>query len=325
MYKVLSIDGGGIRGVIPAVVLKHIEQQKGKKIAEMFDLIVGTSTGGILAAGVSVKKSKQVNKPKYSADDLLKLYVDYGAEIFSRSFWDGITSGGGLLDEKYSADNLEKLLKKYFKEMTLRDVVKPVVITSYDIEARSPYFFKTVRAAEDPKNRNHRLRDVCRATSAAPTYFETAKTPTAGRQGPERALVDGGVFMNNPAAAGLVEAVKTGNGLDNIMVVSLGTGISTRPIPYEKAKSWGVAGWVKPVIDVMMDGQADAAAYQCGQLLPNIGAGDDQRYFRFDTRLNMALDDLDAANAGNIRNLMYEGHEILEEQADEVTRLLDKL
>ena len=169
MFNVLSIDGGGIRGVIPAVLLKHIEEKVGKRVADIFDLIVGTSTGGILAAGLTVPKRD--GTPKFSAEDMLALYADRGREIFDRSFWRGITSAGGALDEQYDHKPLEKILKEYLGDSTLKDCIVPIVLTSYDIEKRQPYFFKTRRAREK-KDRNHYLRDAARATSAAPTYFE---------------------------------------------------------------------------------------------------------------------------------------------------------
>lgn len=324
-FKILSIDGGGIRGVIPATILQYIEETKGKPIAEMFDLLVGTSTGGILAAGLAVQKSKSKKVPKFEAVELLNLYVEQGAKIFERSLWDGITSGGSLLEEKYSAKNLEKLLKQYFGDATLTDVVKPVMITSYDIEARAPYMFKTSRASENP-GRNHLLRDVCRATSAAPTYFEPALTPTASGKGPKRALVDGGVFMNNPAAPALVEVLSENFGtLDEILLVSLGTGENTRAIPYKEAKDWGKLGWVTKVIDIMMDGQADTSDFQCRQLLEKQGSSSNPRYFRFDTKLDIALDDIDAANAGNIRALQLEAQQIISDNAKAFSRLLPLL
>jgi len=111
MRNILSIDGGGIRGVIPAALLTHIEAKTGKRIAEMFDMIVGTSTGGILAAGLAVEGAK--GKPKYTAQELLDLYVDQGRTIFTRSFWKGVTSSAGLLDEQYDEKPLERILKKY--------------------------------------------------------------------------------------------------------------------------------------------------------------------------------------------------------------------
>lgn len=318
MYRVLSIDGGGIRGVIPAVLLQHLEQATGKAISELFDLIIGTSTGGILAAGLTVPRAN--GSPKLAAEDMLDLYVERGAEIFRRSFWDGVTSAGGMLDEQYSEKPLERLLKQYLGDATLTDCIKPVVITSYDIERREPYFFKS-RRAEESVDRNHFLRDAARATSAAPTYFEPAVIKSMATRPTRRVLVDGGVFVNNPALAGFSEAVSIGQRPEEIIVVSLGTGVATRAIPYEKAKDWGALGWIRPLISVMMDGQADAADFHLRQLMPDEEMGAAQRYFRFDTELELALDDMDAANAANIAALKAEAGQILRSQSSEFERL----
>ena len=108
-------------------------------------------------------------------------------------------------------------------------------------------------------------------------------------------------------------------------MVSIGTGVATRKIPYEDAKDWGALNWAKPIIGVMMDGQADSADYHLRMLLPDEATDDAQRYFRFDTELDLALDDMDAANAGNIQNLKDEAAEILEKHQNELERLVQKL
>jgi patatin-like phospholipase/acyl hydrolase len=320
MFKVLSIDGGGIRGVIPGQLLVHIEEKTGKRISELFDLIVGTSTGGILAAGLAAPDKN--GKPKFTAEDMLALYAEKGNKIFERSFWRGVTSIGGAADEQYDHGPLEQILKKYLGDLTLADCIVPIVITAYDIERREPYFFKTSRA--DRKDRNHYLRDVARATSAAPTYFEPAMTKSLpkNRAGKKRALVDGGVFVNNPAMCGYVEACSMGAQPADIAVVSLGTGVATRKIPYEDAKDWGFVGWLRPIISVMMDGQADAADYHLREILPDENADEQQRYFRLDTKLDLALDDLDAANASNIQGLKDEAFQIIKEDAETLDRMV---
>ena len=322
MYKVLSIDGGGIRGVIPAAILHWMEEQSGKAISELFDLVVGTSTGGILAAGLAAPKTAKL--PKYTAKDMLELYTERGREIFERSFWRGVTSLGGTADESYDHRPLERILKRYLGDAALTDCLVPIVVTSYDIERREPYFFKT-RRAKEKKDRNHLLRDAARATSAAPTYFEPEVVKSLAGKPTRRVLVDGGVFANNPGMCAYVEAMTMGAQPAETLVVSLGTGIATRKISYEDAKDWGTLGWVRPIISVMMDGVSDSADYQLRQLLPDEKQDDNQRYFRFDTDLDLALDDMDAAGAGNIRNLKAEAEQILDKQKAEFTRLLAKL
>ncbi|MFT6556494.1 patatin-like phospholipase family protein [Sneathiella sp.] len=322
VYKILSIDGGGIRGVIPAVLLQYLEAESGKAIADLFDLIVGTSTGGILAAGATVPDA--TGKPKYSATDLLKIYEDHGTEIFSRSFWKGIVSAGGMTDEQYDEEALENLLDRYFGTTTLKDCLKPVILTSYDIEARAPYFFKS-RQALKTDTRNHFLKDAARATSAAPTYFEPEMVMTEPDTGLQRALIDGGVFVNNPAMCAYTEAVSEGADPSDMLLVSLGTGITTRKIPFDEAKDWGALGWVRPIISVMMDGTADATDFHLDLILGGKRKQNSQRYFRFDKHLTHALDDMDAAHSANIQALKKEGSSIIDDNKQELEKLINLL
>lgn len=313
-YKILSIDGGGIRGVIPAMLLVAIEERTEKPVSSLFDLIAGTSTGGILAAGLAAPKGPDDGpgspEPKFKASDLLELYEERGKDIFKRSFWERFSSFGGLTDEKYPREGIEGVLKTYFGDIQLKDVLTEILVTSYEIEERHPYFFKSAKAKSDPAERNHFLRDVARATSAAPTYFEPAEVHTAGGSGDRiRYLVDGGVFANNPSLCAYAEAMRLGKPADKVLVVSLGTGVGTRPIDHDKAKDWGIVGWVRPVIDVMMDGVADAVHYQLRQMLP------EERYYRFNTYLREAVDDMDAANRANINALKREAERILDDKA----------
>src|SRR5215204_3709350 len=139
MQKVLSIDGGGIRGIIPAMVLAEIERLTGKRIAEMFDLVAGTSTGGILALGLT--KPGQDGKPQYSAKKLIDLYETEGGKIFSIPVWHQIHSVGGVAEEKYPATGIEEVAKEYFGELRLAEALTEVLVTAYEIEKRGPWFF----------------------------------------------------------------------------------------------------------------------------------------------------------------------------------------
>ena len=238
LFRVLSIDGGGIRGVIPARILAEIEDRTNCRICDLFDLIAGTSTGGILTVGLTAPHPSAEDLPRFTASEMLHLYEARGRDIFKRSLWDGITSIGGLADEKYPNDGVEGVLEEYFSDTELCDTRVEVLVTSYDLTARHPYFFKTRRARARPDERNHFLRDVARATAAAPTYFEPAAVPTPGG-GSVRYLVDGGVFANNPASCAYVEALSVKPPDDEIVLVSLGTGVTTRPIRYQEAKRLG--------------------------------------------------------------------------------------
>jgi uncharacterized protein len=312
--KVLSIDGGGIRGIIPALVLAEIERQTGKPACELFDLIAGTSAGGIIALGVTVPA--QDGKPRHSAEQIVELFVEEGTKIFSRSLLRTIETVDGLLQEKYSAKGLEAVLSKYLADATLSQALADVLITSYDIQGREPFFFKSPQARERP-GLNYPMPVVARATSAAPTYFEPEHAIPPAREPGEPSdytLVDGGTFANNPAMCAYAEAMRDNPGAD-VLVVSLGTGRLTESIPFARARDWGLIEWARPLLGVIMDGSSRAIDYQLDQLL---GA---TRHFRFQTVLEGVSDSLDDVSAANIEGLRELGEKLIAEEATRVAEV----
>jgi uncharacterized protein len=305
MRKVLSIDGGGIRGIIPAMVLAEIERRTGKRTAEVFDLLAGTSTGGILALGLT--KPGQDGGPEYSARELIELYETEGGRIFDRSVWHRIHSVGGLAEEKYPATGIDEVALEYFGDVPLSQAHKEVLVTAYEIEKRGPWFFKRRHALDPKEGFDPLMREVVRATSAAPTYFEPLplKVGSLGN----RAFIDGGVHSNNPAMCAYVEARKIHSSENDFLVLSLGTGEPTREMPYDEVQGWGLAQWAQPILNVVFDGVADTVDYQLRELLPT--EGDDRRYYRFQTVLVTGKDDLDDAGATNIQALKMKANEII--------------
>ena len=146
--RVLCIDGGGIRGLIPALVLAEIERRTGRRIAQMVDLVAGTSTGGILACALT--RPGPDGAPRFSADELADIYVEEGPEIFRRSLLKRIFSGGGWIDERYEDDGLDAALERYLGDASLSDAVCDVFVTAYDIHDRFAFFFRSARARSDP-------------------------------------------------------------------------------------------------------------------------------------------------------------------------------
>lgn len=321
MQKVLSIDGGGIRGIIPAMVLAEIERRTQTRIAEMFDLIAGTSTGGILALGLT--KPGQDNKSEYSAKRLIELYETEGEKIFSIPVWHRIHSAGGLAEEKYPSDGIEEVTQRYFGDRRLAEALTEVLVTAYEIEGRAAWFFKRRHArAENRNGDNFLMREIARATSAAPTYFE----PFLVEGGPHDkcALIDGGVHSNNPAMCAYVEARKIHPEENDFLVVSLGTGELTRSLPYEEVKGWGLALWAQPILNVVFDGVADTVNYQLRELL-STEDGEARRYYRFQTQLDIGKDDMDDASRTNIAALKVKAREIIAKNEDALKALCAQL
>jgi predicted acylesterase/phospholipase RssA len=314
--RILAIDGGGIRGIIPAAVLRHIEQRTGSPIADLFHMVAGTSTGGILGAGLTAPDAN--GRPRFSAADMGDLYRTEGEEIFSHSFWHGFGSLGGTADEKYEADNLERILRERLGDTPLSAALGDLLVTSYDIRRRRPLFFKSWRArgedlepGQTPADREFRLRDAARATSAAPTY------------------VDGGVFANNPAMCAVASARILYPGAANFLIVSLGTGLTEREIPYEQAKDWGLLGWARPLLGVIFDGVSDTVHYQLAQ---EFNQGARRRYYRFQIDLGgrrddpaSPNDDMDDARPENIRLLEAKAEELIRRERPNPNRLINQL
>ncbi|HEX6492940.1 MAG TPA: patatin-like phospholipase family protein [Candidatus Dormibacteraeota bacterium] len=312
MTRILSIDGGGIRGIIPATVLSEIERRTGRRIADLFEVIAGTSTGGILACGLTV--ADPTGRPMRTAAELAHMYVEEGPRIFPHEFLGRIRS---LIDEKYPQKGIETVLRTYMGDAMLSDTLTEIVVTAYDIERRRPFFFRSLRARRDA-GYDFPLWMVARATSAAPSYFEPFLLPAQPPDG-HYALVDGGVFANNPAMCAYVDADAGRARRDDVLMVSLGTGSLTRPLPYEKVKDWGLLQWTRPILDVVFDGVSDATDYQLLQILGP------ENHHRLQVDLDVASDALDDVDPENLHNLVLEGDRLVRDRSDEIDRICARL
>jgi patatin-like phospholipase/acyl hydrolase len=293
--RVLRIDGGGIRGIIPALVLAEIERRSDKRVWELFDLIAGTSTGGILVCALCAPDP-------LPAEQLVGLYEEEGPHIFDRSVWQRIRSAEGLLDEKYSADALDRALERFLSDKRLADTKPDLLVPAYNMGEPGPYFFKSRKAREEGED--FPLSLVARATSAAPTYFEPSKLN-------DQALVDGGVFATNPAMCAFAEVMRFQPTAD-IVLLSLGTGQRTRKRTFADVKDWGLVEWARPILDVVFDGVSDAVNYQLAHVL------EEGHYWRLQVELTDASDDLDDASEKNLRDLRAQAEQLIADSSAEI-------
>jgi uncharacterized protein len=285
--KVLAIDGGGIRGLIPALVLEEIERRTGRPAAELFDLVAGTSTGALITCALT--------RPQpMPAARVAEIYEEEGPEILDRSSLQTIKSAGGLIDERYDARGLVTTLRRHLGDTRLADATTAVLLTTYDLETRAAL----VLGNED----DLAMVDAAHASSAAPTYFEPVRVGA-------RTLIDGGVFATNPAMLAYAQA-----GGEVEVLASLGTGEHTRPLHFDEVKDWGQINWARPILDVVFDGSADAVDAQLGRLI-------DDRYIRLQTRLDEASDDLDDASPENLAALRREAEQLIAARTDDIDRL----
>lgn len=249
-FQILSLDGGGIKGLFSAFLLHKLEEDHGVSIASRFDMIVGTSTGGIIALALGLGKTPE---------EIVRLYSNLGGRVFpGPSWWRWLR---GWIAMRYPATPLEAELKECFQDRLLGHSRKMLVIPSYDLGHREVRVFKT--AHDERLKRDHRVPawQVAMATSAAPTFFP------AHREIEERRLVDGGVWANNPVMVGIVEAVSMLKiPLDAIRVLSIGTTAEMKHHA-DRLDRGGRLQWAAPVADVIMDAQSNGATGQASLLL----------------------------------------------------------
>jgi len=250
-FQILSLDGGGLKGIYSAAVLAALEQAIGVPIISRFDLIVGTSTGGIIALGLGLGLSPR---------EILDFYVRSGVEVFTDRL--RLRAIRRLVRPKYSRSRLEHAVREVFNDRLLGESSKALVIPAYDLDADRVYLFKTPHV--ERFDRDWRVPDweVAMATSAAPTYFP------AFRLGSDRTrLIDGGVWANNPSPIAVVEAVSSfGADLKQIRLFSLGT-TSAATVRKKSLDHGGFVQWGLGGLEVLLKGQSVGASTAAFHLL----------------------------------------------------------
>jgi uncharacterized protein len=252
-FQILALDGGGVRGIFSAALLAGLERDLSIRLVDHFDLVVGTSTGGIIALGLGAGMTPR---------EILDFYVQDRDSIFeNRMGWRAVRRP---FVAKYNSAPLENSLRRTFGGTLLGESRTPLVVPSYDIGENAVHLFKTPHHTR--LRRDHRIEmwAVAMATSAAPTYFPTFRLP-----GDHVRLVDGGVWANNPALVGVTEAVSMfGQPLDTIRVLSIGTSASGRTRS-KRLDNAGLLRWVHEpnVVEVLLSGQSAGAFAQVQHLV----------------------------------------------------------
>ncbi|KAL4566287.1 hypothetical protein LXL04_030401 [Taraxacum kok-saghyz] len=280
LITILSIDGGGIRGIIPATILAFLESQlqeldgKDARLADYFDVMAGTSTGGLVTAMLTAPN--KINRPLYAAKDIVPFYMEHGPKIFpqKRGVWGSILKiMKMLIGPKYNGNYLRKVIKEKLGSTRLDKTLTNVVIPTFDIRRLQPMIFSTYEAKVNPSY-NAQLSDICISTSAAPTYFPPYYFKNVN--GEEFNLVDGGVAANNPALVAINQVTKQVFNKNphffpikpmdygRFLLISIGTGASKISNPYnaKMASEWGILGWLvhngsNPIVNVFTQSSGD--------------------------------------------------------------------
>ena len=291
---ILSIDGGGVRTIASIIFLQKLEANLQIPLSEKFDFFIGTSAGAISSLGLSINKM--------SASDLMNIWSKENlVKTMTNSSWE--TSLGIMqINPKYTNEGKREVLKEFFLDKKLGDAHKPVPVTSYDIEKRLPVLLTSYG---DP---DVSVVDSGDATSAAPVYYPTAQVG-------DRFLIDGGIVANHPVLHGYVEAKKLYPEND-LVVLSVGTGLNKRPLKGQDSKKWGLIGWMMhDLFGLMVESSMD---HELAEEL--IG----KNYLRINSPLGRVNRRLDDNSDSNIERIISMGEGWWDEFGERALLLLGK-
>lgn len=303
--KMLCIDGGGIRGVFAITILKALEEKYNKPVADLFDVIAGTSTGSIIAASVSMK---------IPMDEVLENYKKFGRKIFIRQ------AKVGLFKSVYSDRFLRRYLKKSFKDIKLSEVETPILIPAVDVTHGRPYIHRSVYNDGEKDDLSIELWDAVLSSCSAPVYFPPNNVHNRFLS------IDGGLWANNPSLVCITEALKHyKKKIEEINIFSVGTGKQTIDFTIQDDKYWGVKQWlpfdfpsmkVTPkLLDLALHLSSESISYQCQHLLGS-------NYFRVNKELG---EEIPFDEISSIEELINLGSDVFLEQENEITCFLDRV
>jgi len=320
--RILSIDGGGVRGLVAAIVLEALDAEfraagKTCAVSECFDLIAGASSGAIIAAALAMPGTD--GDGGFTPSQIRRVFETEARRIFPQRYFTGLPIIGRLpqlFGPLYRPDGLAGVLRKYFGDVVFASANRNIMIPVYSIDPRDIVLFKggPRYEADDEASAYSliRLRDAIMGSTAAPTFFppHRIETPDGARSW---TAIDGSVYINDPAMAAVAEAKRLFPG-EAVHVVSLGTGRQTRNYPFDEARHWGFSQWISPtgrfrtpLISAIHDGQARTVNRQLMYLLG-------ERYVRFDYRLERGRgsDRIDDASKRNLNRLTRGAMEMVE-------------
>lgn len=310
--NILSIDGGGIRGVLPARILQHIEQELEKNfnrkipIAECFDIIAGTSTGGIISLGLNMRDSE--TNQLYTAKKLVELYKDKGKDIFPWAKFEWVKKLNNLVSAAYKVEPLENVLDTYFNDTLLKEAYKRVLIPSYEMHGNKMFLFDSKNSLAS----EFKFKEVARATSAAPTYFPAARFT---KKGENYGFIDAGIYANNPALIAYEKALEIYPKAKKFFILSLGTGETPQDNLYTNLEKAGQITWAPYIPQFMMQSATDIVdqTLRKQKLLHERMQGS-YKYIRVQAKVSQIQAALDNTKQETIDGLIGVANKIAEEE-----------
>ncbi len=304
----LSIDGGGVRGVVPLMILKEIEKLTGKPISENIDYFAGTSSGALIGAVLALKDDE--GNSIYGTKEVFDIINRVTKNIFKEK-------GIGLFDSKYDRSEFDYQLENIFKNAKLSETKFPISVTAFNLNDYSPKVWSTLKSLKN-SNEDALLKDILGASTSAPYYFDS-------KQINDDFYIDGGVISNTSTMSGYVDMVKNSIvknsvDLDNLIVISLGTGkvINTNHSSY---KNFGILDWLftkNNILDVALDSSSLNNQKLAQELFG-------ENYYRLNPIISDEMNSLDDSSEENIKHLQDITQKYIADNQDLIHRVANTL
>lgn len=318
----LSLDGGGIRGIIHAHVLSRIEELFQKRSSKIFSAVSGASTGALVGIGIGIPDPKNPGKPLYSAQDILSLYLNERENMFEkRSLAKRIASVKGLLGPRYAVKKMEQTLQQYFGSNRLSDLVIPTFVPAVEVlKQKGAMVFSSLKARAKP-HRDYKVWEISRAAIAAPSFFESKELledATGQDQDTILNFWDGGLFAHNPSEIAFIEAQRVfpDTSIDDFILVSIGTGEDKFSLSQEATRNMGYANGGAEIFKTTMSSQNAWVEKKMKKLLG-------QNYIRLQVNLDAEGVFMDDLSAAYLEKLYFATETMLDQNQQKILTLKD--
>ena len=304
MRRILSIDAGGVRGIIPATILAEVEARTGQPVSSLFDFFAGTSTGGMLVLSLNRPVMPGCPRPLSSATEVAGLFCEWG----NRAFGNKLLKLNQPIEE--SGNGIEGLFREFFGEALLSDSIKPTLVTAFDLTTGQPVFLSSAEAARNVGGSDVLMRQAARATTAVSPHFSPLRLSLSDApfgRAREACLIDGSLFASNPAICALAEARSLFPGEDDHLLISLGCGEASQ----QKKR--------RRIFDFYLSAQSACVDSQMRAFLPP------QRYIRIQPDLAPGCDRIDDTSEQNLRALQRIARETIARNEELLDQLVDLL
>ena len=315
VIRILAISGGGIYGILPIHILDYLEQQTGKPTTELFDLMVGTSTGAIVNILLTTPDAN--NKPRYTANELLYNYISDSQKIFYAPWYHRLLTLNGFLGPKYITSSRYNMFKESAGPFYFDQLLNNVIVPTYEIYKREPLLFYNwdMDGVSSP---NFQTADLLMGATSPFAFFPAVVFDSEGKR---YALSDGGLYDNNPALGALLTAMHLYPGKRYILV-SLGTGKVKGSENPTKVVDWGLLHWILKIISVMYDSSNKFTDLLLTNFFNHPNPVD---YYYFDSEINSFRHKLDDISPQNIEKIHVEGRQLVNDCKADLDILAEKL